>query len=325
MINESEVGMLDKSSAVPVKSGMQRTRSAVHQPRRTRHWHEYALAVMFLAPSILLFGIFLFYPLIKSVYLSVHSTTPRGDVAKFIGLRNFEKLFDSGHFLNSLWVTFEFMLFTVPTSIVLALILAAICRTHLRGTKVFRFIFSLPLAISVSTGSVIWMVLFHPTLGTLNYLLQAAGLPAVQWLTDPNWSLISISIMTIWMNLGFLFILLLGGMEGVPEDIYESAKMDGAGPMRTFVQLTLPLISPTIFFASVTSMIGAFQSFGQIHILTKGGPMNSTNVLVYNLYQDAFVNFRFGSGSAQALVLFVLILILTIIQFKFGEKKVHYQ
>lgn len=320
---------MDKSTAVLVKRNIkrktERVRSTMHLSRRAGKWQEYSLAALFLAPSVILFGIFLFYPLVKSVYLSVHSTTPRGDVAKYVGLRNFEKLFDSGHFLNSLWVTFEFMLFTVPTSILVALVLAAICRTHLRGSKIFRFVFALPLAISVGTGSVIWMMLFHPTLGTLNYVLQSIGLPAVQWLTSPDWSLISISLMTIWMNIGFLFILLLGGMEGVPEDIYESAKMDGASPIRTFIQLTLPMISPTLFFASVTSMITAFQSFGQIHILTKGGPMNSTNVLVYNLYQDAFVNFRFGSGSAQALVLFILILILTFIQFKFGEKKVHYQ
>ncbi len=320
---------MDKSSAVPsrrtLKQATDRERSRTRIPRRTGWLQEYSLAALFLAPSIALFGIFLFYPLVQSVYLSLHSTTPRGDVAKYIGLRNFERLFESSGFLNSLWVTVEFMLFTVPTSILLALILAAICRTHLRGSKVFRFIFSMPLAISVGTGSVIWMMLFHPTLGMPNYLLQLVGLPGIQWLTSPDWALISISIMTIWMNIGFLFILLLGGMEGVPEEIYESARMDGAGPLRTFFTLTLPLISPTVFFASVTSIITGFQAFGQINILTKGGPVNSTNVLIFNLYQDAFVNFRFGSGSAQALVLFVIILILTIIQFKFGEKKVHYQ
>lgn len=320
---------MDKSSVVPsrraLKQATDRERSRTRIPRRAGWLQEYSLAALFLAPSIALFGIFLFYPLVQSIYLSLHSTTPRGDVAKYIGLRNFERLFEASGFLNSLWVTVEFMLFTVPTSILLALILAAICRTHLRGSKVFRFIFSLPIAISVGTGSVIWMMLFHPTLGMPNYLLQLIGLPGIQWLTSPDWALISISIMTVWMNVGFLFILLLGGMEGVSEEIYESARMDGAGPMRTFFRLTLPLISPTLFFASVTSMISAFQSFGQINILTKGGPVNSTNVLVFNLYQDAFVNFRFGSGSAQALVLFVLILILTMIQFKFGEKKVHYQ
>ncbi len=320
---------MDKSSVVPSRRALKQTtdrdRSRTRIPRRTGRLQEYSLAALFLAPSVALFSIFLFYPLVQSLYLSLHSTTPRGDVAKYIGLRNFERLFEASGFLNSLWVTVQFMLFTVPTSILLALILAAICRTHLRGSKLFRFIFSLPIAISVGTGSVIWMMLFHPTLGMPNYLLQLVGLPGIQWLTSPDWALISISIMTVWMNVGFLFILLLGGMEGVSEEIYESARMDGAGPLRTFFRLTLPLISPTLFFASVTSIISAFQSFGQINILTKGGPVNSTNVLVFNLYQDAFVNFRFGSGSAQALVLFVLILILTIIQFKFGEKKVHYQ
>ncbi len=131
--------------------------------------------------------------------------------------------------------------------------------------------------------------------------------------------------MTIWMNLGFNYIVLLSGLQGVPEDIYDSARIDGSGPLRTFARITLPLVSPTLFFVGIVSVIGAFQSFGQIHILTKGGPMNSTDVIVFNIYQDAFVNFRFGIGSAQALVLFAIILILTAVQFRFLEKKVHYQ
>jgi len=114
-------------------------------------------------------------------------------------------------------------------------------------------------------------------------------------------------------------------MQGIPEEIYESAKIDGSGPLRTFWTLTLPLVSPTLFFASVTSVIGAFQAFGQINILTKGGPVNSTDVLVFSLYEDAFVNFRFGVGSAQALVLFAIVLLITVIQFVFAERKVHYQ
>jgi sn-glycerol 3-phosphate transport system permease protein len=131
--------------------------------------------------------------------------------------------------------------------------------------------------------------------------------------------------MTVWMNLGFNYIVLLSGLQGVSEDIYDSAKIDGSGPVRTFLQITLPLVSPTLFFVFIVSVIGAFQSFGQIHILTRGGPINTTDVVVYNIYQDAFINFRFGIGSAQALVLFVIILILTLLQFKFFEKKVHYQ
>ncbi|OWA34476.1 glycerol-3-phosphate ABC transporter permease [Saccharibacillus sp. O16] len=297
-------------------------------PSRTAsigRFREAALAAAFIAPALLLFGIFLFYPLIQSVYLSLHSTNPRGQVANFVGLTNFRNLFKSPGFPNSLMVTFQFILLTVPASLAFALTFAAICRSRIRGMKLFRFIFALPIAVSVSTGSIMWMVLFHPTVGTLNYLLEQLGLTPVQWLTDPHTALLSVSLMTIWMNVGFLFILLLGGMQGIPDELYESAKIDGSGPIRTFWRLTLPLVSPTLFFASVTSIIGAFQAFGQINILTKGGPVNSTNVLVFKLYEDAFVNFRFGVGSAQALVLFAIVLLITIIQFVVVERKVHYQ
>lgn len=295
------------------------------QSLRSVRFKEQALAYVFLAPSLLLFGVFLFYPLLKSVYLSLHLTDPRGRIAAFAGLDNFKELFASGAFMKSLQVTLSFTLLTVPTSIILALLLAALSHNKLRGIRWFRFVFSLPVAISVGTGSVIWMMLYHPSLGTLNYFLTLIGLNPVNWLTDPAWALVSIAIMTVWMNLGFNYIVLLSGLQGVPEDIYDSAKIDGSGPLRTFVRITLPLVSPTLFFVGIVSVIGAFQSFGQIHILTKGGPINSTDVIVFNIYQDAFVNFRFGIGSAQALVLFAIILVLTVVQFRFFERKVHYQ
>ena len=292
---------------------------------RTNRVLERVLAFTFLAPSLVLFSIFLFYPLIKSVYLSMYLTDPRGRVAQYVGLRNFTDLLTSELFYKSITVTLSFILMTIPTGIVIALMLAALVQNKWRGMFLFRFIFSLPMAISVGTGSIIWMILYHPTLGVLNYSLTLLNIAPVHWLTDPKWALISISLMTVWMNLGFQFIVLLSGMQSVPEDIYDSAKMDGAGSFRTFFKLTLPLITPSLFFVGVVSVIGAFQSFGQINILTKGGPMNSTNVMVFNIYQDAFVNYRFGVGSAQAFILFLILLILTMIQFNFFEKKVHYQ
>ncbi|WP_281889661.1 carbohydrate ABC transporter permease [Paenibacillus sp. YYML68] len=317
---------LDPNTALkrPVANARQ-GRAARTQSLRSLKHKEALLAYLFLAPSLVLFTIFLFYPLVKSVYLSLHLTDPRGRIAAYAGLDNFKELFASDLFYQSLGVTLGFTALTVPTGIALALLLAALTHQKLRGMKTFRFIFSLPLAISVGTGSVIWMMLFHPSLGTLNYMLTRIGMEPVQWLTDPAWALISISIMTIWMNLGFNYIVLLSGIQGVPEEIYDSAKIDGSGPLRTFFGITLPLISPTLFFTAVVSIIGAFQSFGPIHILTKGGPANSTNVIVFNIYRDAFVNYNFGIGSAQALVLFVIILLLTLIQFRFFERKVHYQ
>ncbi|MFB6365024.1 carbohydrate ABC transporter permease [Paenibacillus elgii] len=319
--------LLDRKAAVhPAPASAKRqTAAAGRRSLRLIQWKEASLAYAFLLPSLLLFVIFLFYPLLKSIYLSLHLTDPRGRIAAFAGLDNFTELLTSDKFFESLKVTLSFTVLTVPVGIALALLLAALSQGKLRGMKSFQFVFSLPVAISVGTGSVIWMMLYHPTLGTLNYFLTLLGVEPVRWLTDPAWALVSVSIMTIWMNLGFNYIVLLSGLQSVPEEIYDSAKIDGSGPLRTFFQLTVPLVSPTLFFVGIVSVIQAFQSFGQIHILTKGGPMNSTDVIVFNIYQDAFVNFRFGIGSAQALILFAIVLILTLLQYHFLERKVHYQ
>jgi sn-glycerol 3-phosphate transport system permease protein len=288
-------------------------------------WRDNLLGYLFLLPSLIVFSIFLFYPLIQTFYLSFQTTNARGKVVDFAGLDNFKEIFTSARFYKSLEVTGLFTALTVPTCILLALLLAALTHNRLRGMKLFQFVFSLPVALSVSTSSVIWMMMYHPSVGMFNYLLSLVHLKPIFWLTDPKWALLSVSAMTVWMNVGFNYIVLLSGLQGISEDIYDSAKIDGSGPIRTFGQIILPLLSPTVFFVTIVSIISAFQSFGQIHILTKGGPMDSTDVMVYAIYQDAFINYRFGTGSAQALVLFALILIMTVIQFRVFERKVHYQ
>lgn len=286
---------------------------------------ENALAYAFLGPSLLLFAIFFFYPMGKSVYLSLHVTDPTGRVAGFVGLDNFRSLFQSDQFVQGLKVTVSFALLTVPTGIVLALVLAALTSGRQRGLSLFQFAFSLPVVLSVGSSSVIWMFLYHPSLGMLNYFRSLIHLDPISWLVDPKRALLSVSLMTVWMNLGFNYIVLSSGLRGIPDELRESAAIDGAGPLRVFARILLPLLSPTLFFLAIVSVISSFQSFGQIHILTAGGPMDRTNVLVYSIYQEAFVNFRFGSGSARALVLFVIIVLLTLVQFKWVEKKVHYQ
>jgi len=286
---------------------------------------EAILGYSFLAPSLLLFGMFLFYPLVQSVYLSFHITDPRGRVAAYVGLDNFTTLLASDMLWNSLKVTAIFALLTVPTGIILGIISAALTHIRSRGMKLFQFMFSMPLAMSVSTSAVIWTILFHPSLGIFNYLLSLAGIAPVQWLTSPSTALLSISLMTVWMNFGFNYIIVLSGLQSIPDDLVESAKIDGAGPIRAFIQIVLPLLSPTLFFLTVISIISSFQAFGQIHLLTKGGPAGATEVFVYSIYKEAFVNYQYGTGSALALILFVIVLILTIIQFAVVEKKVHYQ
>jgi sn-glycerol 3-phosphate transport system permease protein len=167
--------------------------------------------------------------------------------------------------------------------------------------------------------------MYNPSAGILNYFITSLGLPSVSWLTQPRSALWAISLITIWSTLGFNFIVLLSGLQGIPEELYESARIDGADGARLFRHITLPLLSPSLFFVLVVSTIGAFQSFAQIDLLTRGGPIDSTNVVVYAIYRDAFVNSRVGYASAQAMILFVILLALTAVQFKVLERRVVYQ
>lgn len=282
-------------------------------------------AMLYLFPSILLFAVFIFYPMFRTLYLSFFLTDQQGNAALFVGLENYAYLLESPEFLNSIKATVLFVLYTVPIGIILALFLALIANEKLKGIGFFRTMFSSSMGISVAASSVVWLFLFHPSVGMFNRLLHLLHLPQAQWLLDPEWALISVSISTIWLNTGFAFLILLGGLQNIDEYLYESARIDGAGYWYQLRRITIPMLSPTLFFIITISLINAFQTFGQIDILTKGGPSQSTNLIVYSIYREAFINYQFGTASAQAVFLFICILIVTILQFKLGEKKVHYQ
>ncbi|MEW8970277.1 MAG: sugar ABC transporter permease [Mesobacillus sp.] len=282
-------------------------------------------ALLYLFPSILLFAVFIFYPMFRTIYLSFFLTDQQGAAALFVGFENYAYLFESKEFRNSIKATVLFVLYTVPTGVIIALFLALIANEKLKGIGFFRTVYSSTMGISVAASSVVWLFLFHPSIGMFNRLLNVMNLPGVQWLLDPDWALVSISISTIWMNIGFSFLILLGGLQNIDEYLYESARIDGAGYWYQLRRITIPMLSPTLFFIITISLINAFQTFGQVDILTKGGPSQATNLIVYSIYREAFVNYQFGTASAQAVFLFICILIVTILQFKLGEKKVHYQ
>lgn len=311
---------VDQTGLIPIPLTQGKTNTY-----RIAHLKENLWGYLFLLPSLLLFILFLFYPLLRSVYMSLFLTDPQGRIAQFVGLENYVSLFTDPRFLKNLITSGLFALYTVPATLLIALPIAYLTHQNLKGKRLFQFVFSLPLALSVGTASIIWGLLFHPSMGMFNYFLSLIGLPPVFWLSDPNWALFSISIMTIWLNFGFAYIILLSGLQVISDEIYESAKIDGAGLWRTFTHITFPLLTPNLFFLVIVSTISSLQAFGQIHLLTQGGPTDATNVLVYRLYQDAFVNYRFGIGSAEAIFLFLLVLVLTAIQFLVLEKKVHYQ
>ncbi|MGN1401188.1 MAG: carbohydrate ABC transporter permease [Bacillus sp. (in: firmicutes)] len=282
-------------------------------------------ALLYLLPSIILFSVFVFYPMFRTVYLSFFLTDQQGQAALFVGLENYKDLFMSDSFRSSMKATLLFVLYTVPAGIILALALALLADEKLKGIGFFRTIFSSTMGISVAASSVVWLFLFHPSIGMFNRVLGVFGIQDIQWLLNPDWALFSVSLSTIWLNLGFSFLVILGGLQNVDGYLYESARIDGAGYWYRLRRITLPMISPTLFFITTISLINAFQTFGQIDILTKGGPSEATNLIVYSIYQDAFINYQFGTASAQAVLLFLFVLVITLLQFTFGEKKVHYQ
>ncbi|MGE5673999.1 MAG: carbohydrate ABC transporter permease [Mycobacterium leprae] len=293
--------------------------------RQRRSLWELIEPWVYLSPSLVLLGIFVFYPLLRSVYLSVYLTDLLGRPKVLVGAQNFIDAFTGAEFLHSLSMTTLFVIYTVPLGILAGLVLAILANRELRGIKFFQLIFSSPLAISVTTGSLIFMMMYNPVSGLFNYVLSLAGLPKVNWLVDPKWALFSVGLVSIWLRLGFNFILMISGLQNVPQELYEAARVDGANELRQIWHITLPMLSPTIFFAAVVGVINAFQAFGEIDIMTSGGPAGSTNVIVYQVFQDAFKQFQFGSASAQALILFAVIMVLTYFQFKLGERRVHYQ
>jgi ABC-type sugar transport system permease subunit len=282
-------------------------------------------AILYLLPSVILFSVFVFYPMFRTIYLSFYLTDQTGNAALNVGFENYSYLLQSSEFINSMKATALFVLYTVPIGIIIALSLALMANEKLKGIGFFRTIYSSTMGVSVAASSVIWLFLFHPSVGMFNRLLSSVNLPQVQWLLDPEWALLSVSMSTVWMNIGFSFLILLGGLQNIDEHLYESARIDGAGYFHRLRRITIPMLSPTLFFIITISLINAFQSFGQIDILTKGGPSQSTNLIVYSIYREAFINYQFGTASAQAVFLFAVILIVTILQFKLGEKKVHYQ
>lgn len=283
------------------------------------------LWIIYLLPSMLIFLIFTFYPFVKTLITSFFATTNTGALTQFVDIQNYIALFTNPKYLQNLGNTFLYLLLTVPLTVIIALLLAVLSCSNLPGMGVFRTIFSSTMGISVAAGSVFWNLLFHPTAGLLNHIVMTLGGKPVGWLTDANCALLSVSAVSIWMNLGFSYLVLMGGLKNIDDSHYESVEIIGGGFFYRLFKVTIPLISPSLFFVLTTALIGAFQSFGLIDMLTAGGPNNSTNLLVYRLYKDAFVNFRIGSASAQGVVLFLLILLVSQLQTKLTERLVTYQ
>ncbi len=293
--------------------------------RRAKDVRALAGALAYLLPSLAVFSVFVFYPLVRNLQLSLYETTPFGGLGIFVGTGNYAQLLGSPAFINSLRVSFLFALYTVPTGILVGLPLALLANRRIRGIVIYRTAYSFTIAVSIAAAALIWAWLLDPEVGILDYLLVLLNLPKVGWLTNPHWALPAVAATTVWKDLGFNVVVLLAALQGVSEELMEAARIDGAGRWAAFRNVVIPGISPALFFVGVVATINVLQSFGQVQILTQGGPVDSTNVIVYSIYRNAFFNFRFGFAAAQAMLLFILVLILTGLQFTVFERWVTYQ
>jgi sn-glycerol 3-phosphate transport system permease protein len=288
--------------------------------RLSRRVREAGLGYLLILPSLLAFVTFEFYPFLRNFYLALYRTPPFPGLPKrWAGLDQVGDILSSGDFRNSVKVTVLFSVLTVPTGVILGLGLAVLAHQRLKGIGIYRTIFSSTVATSVAVASVIFVTLFNPQVGLLSYLVGEKD-----FLQDPTWALPAVSIAFVWQHLGITFILISAGLGAVPDELLEAAHVDGAGAWSRFRNVTLPLLSPTIFFATVVGSITAFQAFGQIDLLTGGGPGDRTNVLVYAAYTEVFERNNLGEAAVLAIALFVITLVLTIVQLTVLERRVFY-
>jgi ABC-type sugar transport system permease subunit len=240
------------------------------------------------------------------------------------GLTNYANLLGDKRFYAALGNTFLFALMTVPVGTVVSLLLAVLLNQPLRGIVAFRAAFYMPVVTSFVAVSFIWLWLYEPQFGLFNQLLASLGLPTSAWLRDPNTALLSIAILSIWKNAGYNMVIFLAGLQGIPDYLYEAAKIDGASAVQRFRAITLPLLSPTTFFVFVVYFIGALQMFVQSWILTQGGPLDSTLTVVYLIYQNGFENLKMGYACAMSVVLFLFIALVTYVNTRVVRYETHF-
>jgi sn-glycerol 3-phosphate transport system permease protein len=286
-------------------------------PRSRRRWlrryspREVLLALALLAPAV--FVVFFYRPFLNLLNWGRFESRRNGAYFEDVGLAQYREALGSDDFREGLWHSVQFVLYTVPAGLVLGVLLAVAAHRRLRGIKVFQAIFSSTLASSTAVTSVIFFYLFNPVVG----LIEA------NWLNDPDMAMVAVSISSIWQNMGLSFVIVLAGLQAVPDEVMEAALLDGYGAVRRLVRITLPLISPVLLFLLVVLVIFGLQAFAQIDIITKGGPVSATETLVFKINRLNRPD-NIGIGAVYSIGLFLVTLVVTALQFAILERRVHY-
>lgn len=318
----TSTGLTERPQNAPKSSSGRRARSKDGLWARFWGRSNERAGYLFILPATAHLIVFLLIPIVFSLYLSVHEwSRPDFLGAPFVGLQNYIDLLSDEPFWRSMQNTAIYTVLSVPLGMAVSLALAVAVNRRLPGINVFRAIFFLPVITSWVAVSVIWITLLSPDAGVLNYFFQSLGLPKQHWLDDPNWAMFAIVVITIWKGAGFQMVIWLAGLQAIPKELQEAAAIDGAGKWRSFWHVTLPLLFPTTFFLAVTGVIGGFQVFTPMYVITEGGPFGSTDVAVYHIYNRAFQEFSMGYASAQAWVLFAVIFLATLIQLWYVRRR----
>jgi multiple sugar transport system permease protein len=280
------------------------------------------IGYLFILPSFVHLLIFLLIPLGFSLYLSFHAwNSPSFQKAAYIGLDNYTFMIGDTRFWNAMLNSAYFTLLSVPLGMAISLAVALVMNQALRGINIFRTLFFMPVISSWVAVSIIWITLLDPNIGVVNYVLSLVHISPINWLNSPTWAMPALVMISIWKSLGFNMVIWLAGLKAVPRELYEVAAIDGANRWNSFWHITLPLLAPTTIFLSITGVIGSFQVFSPVYVITKGGPLGSTDVVVYRIFQRAFTEFKMGYASAEAWVLFVVIFVITLIQFIYNRRR----
>jgi multiple sugar transport system permease protein len=303
---------------------------------------------LFILPALLVILVFRFYPILQAIRMSFYNWGLAGPL-KFIGLKNFGRLFIDPKFYQSLGNTFWYVIFVVPLTIIISIFFANLLNQKIRGRGIYRTLYYLPVVTSIVAISVVWKWIFNPDRGIFNAMLNLVNLGGLKWLNDsrgifeatfssfgielsgffagPSIALISLIIMAVWHNIGYCIIIALAGLQNVPDQYYEAAKIDGASGWNTFWRITIPIISPTIFYLLITQSIIAFNTFTPVYVMTQppGGPLGTTSLVVFYLYEQSFKLWNLGYANAIAFVIFIVIFFLTQFQKRFIESRVHYE
>lgn len=298
---------------------------ASRRRRRRGHRKEYLLFIVLLSPNLLIIGTFDYWPVIYNAYLSMTRWNMLSGVPEWVGLANYQDLFTSATFQQVMLNTLTFTGSVVVGSVILGLALAVLFDQKLRGRGVVRTVAFAPHIVSGAAVATLWLFIFDPNYGLSRVVLEPLGLTSPRWVTDSDWAMISLIIVYLWKGVGFAAIVYLAGLQNMPEDLYEAARLDGAGAWTVFRRIVLPLLSPVTFFVLVITIIGTFQAYDMIAVMTGGGPGSATTTLSWYIYQQGFQAQDAGSAAASAMILFVILLVVTGLQTTFVQRKVHYQ